>query len=333
MNQTSSIVPSSNTRSQLRDQIATPSVVIVVVNFRTPEETIACVESLKTLRYGNMRIVVVENASGDDSAEILKSGLPEDVTLFLAEENGGYTAGNNVGMRHALEGGADYVHVINPDTLVLNPDYLTELVEFLEMNPEVGLVGPRVYLRSKEKVQNTVLRYPWLWRRVVDFVRSRFVKSRLRSGNEPIEAEVLNGVCILMRSDCLRDVGLFDDRTFAYIEDIEWSYRAQRKGWGRVYLPVDSILHLQKEGGYERGSKVEFLLKRNTLYFLLKSRHWFQAAGYTLATTALAASQVVMKAARRRPVGPSLHWAAGLSRSYWGLWTARWDDAMGRPRF
>lgn len=308
-----------------------PLTAIVVVNYKTPDVTIECCRSLRRLNYPNFEVIVVDNASGDGSAELLRDKLPH-CHHVVAEENGGYTAGNNLGIRLALDLGAEFVHIVNPDTLLLNPDYLSALVNHMHAYPDVGAVGPRVYLRTVEQVQNTVLRFPWLWRRVVDWCRSRVTNIGRRSGSEVVDAEVLNGVCVLFRRSCLEQVGLFDERTFAYIEDVEWSYRAERLDWKRQYLPVDSILHLQKPDGYERGSKVDFLLKRNTLYFLLRSRHWLQAAGYTVSTLLLALGLSIQQRVRRQD-NSIMRWTVQLLRSYCSLWLGRWDQTMGKPEF
>jgi GT2 family glycosyltransferase len=206
---------------------------------------------------------------------------------------------------------------------VANPDFIAALAARLAAAPEVGAVGPRVFLREAGRVQNTVLRFPWLWRRAVDWFRVRLFGMPLRSGSEPRTAEALNGVCVLFRGECLRKVGLFDERTFAYLEDIDWAYRAEQLGWRREYLPVDSVVHLQKETGYEPGGTVDYLLKRNTLYFLLKTRRLAQAAGYSAATLGLAAA--------RRVRGGPREWPGRLARAYWQLWTGRATACMGRP--
>ncbi|HVJ81057.1 MAG TPA: glycosyltransferase family 2 protein [Planctomycetia bacterium] len=294
----------------------TARVAAVIVNYRTPGLTLDCVRSLRQAAP-TTRILVVENASGDDSAQRLAAELSDD-ELIVARSNGGYTAGNNLGIEQALAECADYVLILNPDAVVVEPAFLDRLIAFLEANPNVGAVGPRVFLRHPGNVQNTVIKFPWLWRRAVDWVKYRLHGPARRCGDEPVEAEVLNGVCVLFRAACLKETGLFDERTFAYLEDVEWAYRAQAKGWRRMYCPTDSIVHLQKESGYERESSVDYLLKRNTLYFLLKTRRFVQAAGYTAATLGLS-------------LGRSRSWLAKLSRAYYLLWTARWQACMGRP--
>lgn len=314
-----------------------PKVVAVIVNYRTPEESLACVRSLRTLNYSNLDILLVENDSKDDSAKIFSAALaksPADfqrVSLIVAEENGGYTAGNNLGIREAIRRGADFVHVINPDTLVVNRDYLSELVDYLEANPRAGVIGPRVYLGEVGNIQNTILRFPWVTRRCFDWVTRRFAPKKRTQPTTACNVEVLNGVCLLIRAACLREVGVFDDRIFAYIEDVDWSYRAELRGWSRVHLPVDSIVHLQKAQGYERFGGVDYLLKRNTLYFLLKTGHWLQAASYTVSVLGIACGSALIRALRGRPAAPVLNWTQRLARTYGNLWTFQWSKALGRP--
>lgn len=301
-----------------------PRIAVVVVNYRTAEQTIACVQSLHGLHYSPFEIIVVDNDSRDGSAERFERELSSTRTLRAAG-NGGYTAGNNLGIAEALLSGAEYVMVVNPDTVVANPDFLAPLVRYAETNPNVGAIGPRVFLRSPDQVQNTVLRFPWLHRRIIDAAVHRLAGRPLRSGAVPRQVEVLNGVCVLFRADALRDVGLFDARTFAYIEDVDWAWRACRRGWSCVYLPVDSIVHEQKVSGYERGGNVEFLLKRNTLYFLLKTRRYLQAAGYSTATLLLAVTRSL------RGKRDDLGWLQRIVTAHAKLWTGRWDAAMGPP--
>ncbi|MFO0945330.1 MAG: glycosyltransferase family 2 protein [Planctomycetota bacterium] len=311
--------------SRKSDAMRSPRVIVVLVHYDHLEQTLACIRSLGDLR-GDHEIVVVDNGGDEAAREIL---IRSGVSLLVSPHNGGYTGGNNLGIRHALERGAEYVLLLNPDTVLLNADFVIELTRYLEQHPTVGAVGPRVHLREPGRVQNTVLRFPWFWRRVTDWVRYRTWGIAIRSGDRPWDAEALNGVCVLFRTSCLRDVGPLDERMFAYIEDIEWSYRAEAGGWQRVYLPIDGVVHLQKQSGYERGGKVDFLLKRNTLYFLLKHRKYVQAASYTLATLLLAnLHRLASLASRRTESVPPFPFMRQLMLCFGLLWLGQWEAAM-----
>jgi GT2 family glycosyltransferase len=205
------------------------------------------------------------------------------LTYIQTGGNLGYAGGNNRGIEYALAHGAEYIMILNPDTVVINPRFLDEMVKYAEQHPEVGIAGPRVYLREKGEVQNTVLFPPGLWRNIANWVQYRIDPKSLEfSGNEVVEAEALNGVCLLIRAACLREIGLFDENIFMYIEDAEMDYRAHRSGWRIEYLPIESVIHQQKQEGYQMTGPVSFLLKRNSVYYLYKIGKRFDAWGYAI---------------------------------------------------
>lgn len=264
-----------------------PLVYIVVLNYRMREQTINCVGSLLQISYSNYRIVVVDNQSGDGIEEAISSEF-SSVTVIQTGANLGYTGGNNAGIRRALDNDADYVLIINPDTVVVNPQFVDEMVSYLESHPEVGIAGPRVFLRERGSVQNTVLFAPGFWRNTANWFRFRIAPKSLEfSGNEVIEAEVLNGVCLLIRAECLRQTGLFDENIFMYIEDADMDHRARERGWLVRYLPIDGVVHLQKQEGYHTTGMVSFLLKRNSVYFLCKTGKRADAWSYAVISLAL----------------------------------------------
>ncbi|HYM09352.1 MAG TPA: glycosyltransferase family 2 protein, partial [Bryobacterales bacterium] len=193
-------------------------------------------------------------------------------------ENLGYTGANNLGIQRALDLGCEYILVMNDDIECIAPDFIRKLARFLELNPRVALAGPRVFLRQRGNVQNTVLRYPSPLRNLADWFGYRLFPARYeRSGDAVQPAEMLNGVCILLRAEAVRQVGAFDARFFMYIEDADLGLRLHNAGWEIAYVPVDSIVHLQKETGYDLESKVSLLLRRNSVFFLKKHHRAVQA--------------------------------------------------------
>lgn len=264
-----------------------PLVYVIVLNYRMQEQVIECLKSLLQLSYPNYRIVVVDNGSGDGIESAIKREFPA-VTVIQTGANLGYTGGNNAGIEYALGNGADYVLVVNPDTVAVNSKFVDEMVDYLESYPEVGIAGPRVFLREKGNIQNTVLFAPGLWRSLKNWFRFRMTPQSLEfSGGEVVEAEVLNGVCLLIRAECLRQIGLFDENIFMYIEDADMDYRARKQGWRVKYLPIDGVIHLQKREGYHQTGMASFLLKRNSVYFLRKTGKRLDAWGYAVASLLL----------------------------------------------
>jgi GT2 family glycosyltransferase len=127
-----------------------------------------------------------------------------------------------------------------------------------------------------------------LWRNIAHWFRYR-INPRFNelSGDEVVAARVLNGVCLLIRTACLRQIGLFDENIFMYVEDVEMDYRARRAGWKIQYLPIDSVVHQQKLEGYHMTSLVSFLLKRNAVYYLCKIGKRLDAWCYAALSLAL----------------------------------------------
>lgn len=257
-----------------------PSVFIVILVYNSREATRQCLESLRGLSCPNHRIVVVDNASADGSERMVREHFPS-IDVIQTGANLGYTGGNNRGIEFALERGADYILILNPDTVAANPDFLREMVDYMESHPEVGIAGPRVFAGSRGAVQNTVLHAPGLWRSVKHYFLYRLNPGFAeRSGQEEVEAEVLNGVCLLIRADCLRRIGLFDENVFMYIEDAEMDYRARRDGWRIRYLPIDGVIHMRGSEECHPTGRVNFFLKRNSVYYLWKIGKRFDAASY-----------------------------------------------------
>src|SRR5262245_39537582 len=130
-----------------------PQVYIIVLTYRMRDVVRGCIRSLLSLTYPNYKLVVVDNDSADGTEEMLRNELPE-LTLIQTGSNLGYTGGNNKGIKYALENGAEYVLIINPDTVVANPLFLAEMIEHTEAHSEIGIAGPRVFLRDAGRVQN-----------------------------------------------------------------------------------------------------------------------------------------------------------------------------------
>ena len=316
------------------DSIATvnpPFVVLVILTYNCAPQARRCLQSLRALAYPNCSIVVVDNASADDIAEIVQQEFPA-VTFLQTGANLGYTGGNNVGIAHALERGAEYVLILNPDTVLHHPQFLAEMVAYCEAQPQAGIVGPRVFLRSPEQVQNTVLFAPGLWRSLFNWVWYRLNPAAFfLSRDRVVDAEVLNGVCVLLRAACLRTAGVFDPDIFMYIEDADLDQRARVAGWRVQYLPIDSVVHEQKTEGYHLTSLVSFLLRRNSVYYLCKVNRRFEAWGYAALSLAVMAVRACL-ALRQPSLREHFDFCRRLARSYRQiLFKQKFDAAFGPP--
>jgi GT2 family glycosyltransferase len=271
-----------------------PLVYVIVLTYRMRDVARSCIQSLLRLTYTNYQLVIVDNGSDDGTEEMLLNEFPK-LTVLQTGGNLGYTGGNNIGIKYAIKQEAKYVLIINPDTVVANPRFLDEMIEYTEAHPEIGIAGPRVFLRDAGRVQNTVLFPPGLWRNSINWIRYRIAPGSLvLSGDEAVETKVLNGVCLLIKTSCLQQIGLFDENMFMYIEDADMDYRAYRHGWLVKYLPIDSVIHKQKQDGYQMTGQVSFFLKRNSVYYLHKIGKRADAWGYAVLSLLLLACRAVL---------------------------------------
>ena len=262
------------------------SVWAVILDYNTGPLLKACVESFLQVNYKNFNVLVVDNASTDGVALKLRKCYP-GIYVIRLNKNLGYCGGNNAGIEYALKRGAEYVLIVNPDTKVLNPGFVTELVSAMKRIPDAGIVGPLVHLHVLNNIQRTSCYLPHIKRKVYSWFVNRDKSGIQNKPTKDIEVEVLNGVCILLRKEMLYEVGLFDKNIFMYGDDWDMTIRDRKKGWKSYQIPVDSIVHLQKTEGYDFLSMTNFLLKRNAAYILFKHDHLLDAIAVASASLTL----------------------------------------------
>ena len=124
-----------------------PKVSIIVLNWNGRNDTLECLESVERIEYPNFDVVVVDNGSNDDSVAAIHAKFPE-ITLLETGKNLGYAGGNNVGIHHALQQNANYILLLNNDTVV-DPALVQQFVEAGQLMPEGGAFGAKIYLYSK----------------------------------------------------------------------------------------------------------------------------------------------------------------------------------------
>jgi hypothetical protein len=209
--------------------------------------------------------VVVDNGSSDESPTLVRTQFPE-VELHLLDENRGFAAANNIGLK-LLGYGADTLHnaaspppyalLLNPDTVV-HEGALETLVDFLLAHPRVGLVGPRL-LNPDGTIQTAAFRFPTLSMSLLDMFppgellpgrlynswwHGRYPHERAEKQVSPFPIDHPLGACMLARRAVLEQVGLLDDHYFMYSEEIEWCWRIRKAGWAIWQVPEAQITHI-----------------------------------------------------------------------------------------
>ncbi|MDD4412298.1 MAG: glycosyltransferase family 2 protein [Patescibacteria group bacterium] len=222
---------------------------IIIVNYRSKAFTLNCLKSLAEADWNGLdkEIIVVDNNSEDNSAEIIRWQFPE-IKLIESPINLGMGAGNNLGFKNSS---GRYLVVMNPDTIAFK-DVFQKLVVFMDENPRVGIVGPKQY-NPDHSVQDSCYRWHGpltpLYRRTglgkTGFGQkdvSRFMMTDFNK-NEPLDVDWLLGSFLMIRREALEEVGGFDERFFLYFEDTDICRRFHAKGWRVVYYPEAEIIH------------------------------------------------------------------------------------------
>ena len=210
-----------------------PSVYIIVLNWNNCRDTLICLNSLEKLNYPNYRLLVVDNGSDDDSVVCIRGAYP-NLELIETGRNLGFAGGNNVGIRYALERGADYVWLLNNDTKV-DPRALTAMVEAAESDSRIGAVGSVLYYMDEpERMQA----WGGGWVSLLSGVTGHY-KGPVDHG----KLDYITGASLLIRASTLREVGYLDERYFMYWEDVDLCFRIRRQGWKLAVADQSFVFH------------------------------------------------------------------------------------------
>jgi GT2 family glycosyltransferase len=242
-----------------------PLVITVILNTNRRSDTLECLASLAQTTYERHKVIVLDNASTDGSVEAIQAAFPLVEVLRLTS-NTGYAGNNNVGIKAALAQGADWVFVLNEDT-ILTPDCIQQLVAVAEQDPRIGIVGPLVYHHNEPTVIQSaggVLGPNW--------------EARHLGQNEddigqyviPREVEWVSGCAILVRSSAINESGMLDERFFYYWEEVEWCLRLGQAGWIVRHVPAAKLWHKGVQRNYAPKPSVAYYNTRNRFLMLEK---------------------------------------------------------------
>lgn len=232
--------------------VASPLVYIVILNYRNYSDTIECVRSVEKISYPNFRVVIVDNGSDNDSEEILRTSCPGHVVIQTGR-NAGYAAGNNVGIRRGMGDGAEFILVLNNDTIV-EPDFLSHLVDYAAEHSAAGLLGPLIRHPDGEINRICTRRSPRLreifWNRGIGRwlgINKSWARRCLYEGeyffDEPREVEVLSGSCMLFRASLISLIGLLDENTFLFWEEFILYEKMRETRFKTVVVPRSRVMH------------------------------------------------------------------------------------------
>lgn len=267
--------------------VSDPLVSVVLVNFRGANDTIDAIGHLRSLNWPALEIIVVENRSGDDSAQQIRTAHP-DISLIVAKQNLGFAGGCNLGVEHA---NGEILAFLNNDA---RPDaaWISAAVERFRADPTIGAVASRVLDWDGKRVDFIDAALAWFGQGYKPFTGDPL------ADNEREVGDVLfgTGAAMFVRSSVYRDLGGFDERYFMFFEDVDLGWRLNLAGWRFAYEPKSIAFHKHHASMAGFGSfKETYLLERNALYTMYKNLGDEALARLLPATMALSIRRAVAR--------------------------------------
>lgn len=262
--------------SRINADRAHPLVYVVILNWNGWQDTLVCVRSLKRSDYTNLQIVVVDNNSQDESISRIRESYP-DIALIETRRNLGFAGGNNVGIRFALDNGADYVFVLNNDTYVAS-DCVSNLVNFAISCPHAALLGPKIYDAGTEvyrqwAVKSRLSFWSILWilspfRRLI--YDTAFFRNFFYTSDQAARVYAVPGSAMFFNAEVLEKIGLFDEQTFLYWEEFIVAEKLYRLGLPTYVVPQAVIWHKESASISKIGARKFIENVKSETYFVRK---------------------------------------------------------------
>lgn len=254
---------------------------IIVVNWNTRDILRDCLKSVFDQTQDiTFEVIVIDNASSDDSVQMIKSEFPQ-VILIENSENRGFAVANNQGIEIAK---GQYVLLLNSDTIVLDGS-IQKTLTFADLHPNTAVVGCRV-LNPDKSLQPTCFMYPSLLNLFLAstylykiFPRNRFLGREQMTWwarDDIREVEVITGCFMLVRKEAIAQVGMMDESFFMYAEETDWCYRFKNAGWKLLFTPDAQIIHLGGQSSKKAKGAMDLQLRAGILQFVLKHKDLFQ---------------------------------------------------------
>lgn len=240
-------------------------ITIVVLNYNNAQDTLECVHSLKQNLPSDamVEIVIVDNASTDDSYNEISQDLSGEVTLIRAKENAGYAAGNNIGIRYALKKGDGYICILNNDTII-DSDFLSPCIKALKKDRKVAFVSPSIIDYSSGKLQQTGMDIRLFRAKSIPLNRNMFPDECI---GRHIRCDMVGGCCMIFHTTLVRKIGLIPEYYFMYFEETDWCWRAKKKNYDCMCVTDARIIHKGQSTVKEYHTLAFYLFERNRIVF------------------------------------------------------------------
>lgn len=242
-------------------------VCIVILNYNNFEDTIECVQSLRSaINSEKYKIVIVDNASTNDSVSKLNNIL-SPIEIIVSSENRGYAHGNNIGIKYAEQAGYEYICILNNDTII-DVDFIETCKNELKNSAQVAFVSPAlVEYKDNNLIQSTGGDI---------FINKGIVTLKNHGARRielppKIESDYIGGACIMFRTSILKNIGYIPENYFLFFEETEWCYKAQKMGYKNICLTDSYIYHKGSVSIKSVSGLQEYLMARNRVVFVRRN--------------------------------------------------------------
>lgn len=295
--------------------VNSPRVVVIVLTWNGRKDTLGCLESLQAVDYPNWEVLVVDNGSEDGTVDAVRTAYPA-VVVIETGRNLGFTGGNNVGVEAALSRGAEFILMLNNDTVVA-PDLLRAFVRTAGQYPDAGVFGAKIYFFDEPK-RMWFGGASWNPRALLSFENlGQGVLDNGKDFEQVRDTPWANGCALFFRAVVVRTVGMLDDRFFILYEEVDWCFRAQRAGFRCLFVPEAKVWHrVSMTFGGGRSLVYEYFDLRNLLLWTEKNlnvRARMRVWAYTMRL--LCPFMVEIGRALRQLLRGSL----GMKQAYWEI--------------
>lgn len=288
-------------------------VAVIILNWNGGELTARCVQSLEDSDYTECHILVIDNGSTDGSPEALRREFP-NITIIRNEDNLGFAGGSNQGIEWALQNGFDYFLLLNNDTIAA-PDMISNMVAAAGQQNDTAVLSPKIFFADAPDRLWFALGIGSLWTGIFS---NPAYNSPDDGYDAPQEMDWMVGCCVLIPRKIAESVGGFDERFFAYCEDVDWSLRCRKAGFRLVFCPGARLWHKVSASGSRQSKVLRHLMTRNHLWTIRKHASVLQML-CVLAWLPIRSAKRMLDAARQR------QWAC-VPAELRGVW-----DGLMRP--
>lgn len=237
-------------------------IAIILVNYNGEKYNEECICSILKSTYDNYEIIIVDNASTDNSVKLLREKFDENIKIIISNENLGFSGANNIGIKYALNNGFDYVMLLNNDTII-EKDMINIMINASEGNKAVS---PKIYYYDNKSLI-------WSAGGDINWKKGLPIQYGINSkdnyeNNKKKNIQFATGCCILMPIEIIRKIGMMSEDYFLYYEDTDYCVRIIEEGFEIVYEPKAIMYHkVSASTGGEKSKMYWYYMVRNRLIF------------------------------------------------------------------